>query len=276
MDETRWTITARDGATIHGRRNATREKTDSCVVMVHGLTGNMQEYQHKAGAVFFAVQGFDVFRFDLYGEEDGARRLRDCTLPTHAADLQDVLAAKAAGYKKIFLIGHSYGGPTIMLAQPQQATAISLWDPSFDLPRLWSMMPAFQENGYCIEGRGLEVLMNPAMQTEIHLYDRENCLALARTIDARSRWCMPNTVSTTPLMKCRGTAPDTRTMSANWSWGPIIVSSRVIRCRICWGTACAGSENTPNHPCQRDDKPPMDRPCKILNLSKISLPTSTA
>ena len=182
MTESSWNITARDGATIHGRLNAAAGKTGSCIVMVHGLTGNMNEYQHKAAALFFAAQGYDVFRFDLYGEERGARRLRDCTLPVHAADLQDVLAAKTGGYKKIFLTGHSYGGPTIMLAQPQQAAAISLWDPSFDLPRLWSLMPATQENGYCIEGRGLEVLMNPAMMSEIHFYDAESCLALARTM----------------------------------------------------------------------------------------------
>lgn len=182
MKETSWTITARDGAAIHGRLNHAEKKSNHCVVMVHGLTGNMQEYQHKAGALFFAAQGYDVFRFDLYGEEKGARRLRDCTLTTHAADLQDVLAEKTAGYDKIFLIGHSYGGPTIMLAQPKQAAAISLWDPSFDLPHLWGQLPASEENGYCIEGRGVEVLLNPAMMTETHLYDRENCLALSRTL----------------------------------------------------------------------------------------------
>lgn len=179
MTETRWSIPASDGAMIYGCLNQGAEESDRVIVIVHGLTGDLTEYLHKTAALFFARHGYDVLRFNLYGEGEGARRLRDCTLQTHAGDLRAVLEQKAKTYRDVFLAGHSYGGPTVMLANPERIRAASLWDPSFDLPRLWSLLPATQENGYWIEGRGVEKLLNPAMMAEVPSYDRERCLALA-------------------------------------------------------------------------------------------------
>jgi dienelactone hydrolase len=186
MNESSWSIRTDDGATIYGlSNNAETARADQhsarkrAVVIVHGLGGDVNEYLHKTAAHFFARHGYDVFRVSLYGEEDGARRLRDCTLQTQAADLRAVIQQKTAGYDDVFATGHSYGGPTVMLANAENLRAVSLWDPSFDLPRLWSLLPARQENGFWIEGRGVEILLGHAMMEEVAYYDRAHCLAIA-------------------------------------------------------------------------------------------------
>lgn len=180
--EKSWTIAAEDGAIIHGLLDhSSDEPSDSCVVIVHGLSGYPNEYLHKITARFFSMRGYDVLRPALYDEKPDARRLRDCTLATHAADLSRVLAGPAADYKNLFLIGHSYGGPTIMIAQPQNARAVSLLDPSFNLPRLWAMLPCHKEGGLVFDGHGIEHVLNPAMMDEAALYDEAHCLALSRS-----------------------------------------------------------------------------------------------
>jgi dienelactone hydrolase len=184
MQEVAWSIKANDGATIYGLLNPAQNPSDQrpvqrVIVIVHGLGGHANEYLHKTASQFFTRHGYDVLRFNLYGDGPGARRLRDCTLSLQAADLRAVIAQKANIYQDIFVTGHSYGGPTVMLANDKNIRAASLWDPSFDLPRLWSLLPAKKENGFWLEGHGVEHVLGQAMMDEIPLYDRSRCLEIA-------------------------------------------------------------------------------------------------
>lgn len=179
MKETSWSIQAKDGATIYGLLNSAEKPAQRALVIVHGLGGHANEYLHKTAAQFFTRHGYDVFRINLYGDGPGARRLRDCTLPLHADDLRAVLAQKTSGYQNVFAAGHSYGGPTVMLANADKLRAVSLWDPSFDLPRLWSLLPAKQEKGFWLEGHGVEHVLGDAMMGEVPAYDRRHCLKIA-------------------------------------------------------------------------------------------------
>lgn len=102
------------------------------VIFVHGLTGHMDEHPFYNGARYFHKQGISSLRFNLYDYEKDARKLTNCTLKTHAHDLDviiDYLRQKKT--KKIFAIGHSYGGPTVLMADHRQLDAIVLWDPSY-------------------------------------------------------------------------------------------------------------------------------------------------
>jgi len=102
------------------------------VVFVHGLTGHMDEHLFYNGARYFHEHGISSLRFNLYDYEKDARKLTNCTLKDHSYDLNviiDYLLQKKI--KKIFAIGHSYGGPTILLANHNQLDGMVLWDPSY-------------------------------------------------------------------------------------------------------------------------------------------------
>lgn len=101
----------------------------SVVIFVHGLTGHMDEHQFYNGARYFYDKGFSSVRFNLYDFEDDARNLIDCTLETHAEDIDTVTQyLKGKGAEKLFAVGHSYGGPSLLLTEQEHVSAIVLWD----------------------------------------------------------------------------------------------------------------------------------------------------
>ena len=48
------------------------------VVVVHGLTGHKNEHIFYNAAKFLNQKGLSVFRFDLYSDETGGRKLHEC------------------------------------------------------------------------------------------------------------------------------------------------------------------------------------------------------
>ena len=101
-------------------------------IVVHGLPGSIYDGLHERATRWFAKQGFASFRFNLYDWQKDARQLIDCTLKTHAADLDAIIRYfRKRGVKKIYVAGHSFGGPTIFLSRDQDFDAAVLWDPSF-------------------------------------------------------------------------------------------------------------------------------------------------
>ncbi len=187
MQETTWQIETPDGHRLYGVRNGTGTAL-SAVFMVHGLTGHMHEYALKRAADHFAPTD-DVYRFNLYAGEPKARRLLDCTIQTHADDLNQVLEHFAPQYERIFLIGHSYGGPTVMMANPACTTAASLWDPTFDCAKVLVEEDCLQDTylaatgAYAVEW-GVTSLIGRAMHDEARRLNREACCALARDFRA--------------------------------------------------------------------------------------------
>ncbi len=102
------------------------------VIFVHGLTGHMDEHPFYNGARYFHEYNISSLRFNLYDWQKDARKLTDCTLKTHASDLNAVIDhLKQQGAKILFAVGHSYGGPTILLAEQAKLRAVVLWDPSY-------------------------------------------------------------------------------------------------------------------------------------------------
>lgn len=106
--------------------------TKPLVIFVHGLTGDPNEHQFYNGARYLEQQGFSSFRYYLYD----SRPLRQATLKTHAADFDAVMAYfRKRSKRKIFAIGHSYGGPTILLGKRKDLDGAVLWDPSYKLKK---------------------------------------------------------------------------------------------------------------------------------------------
>lgn len=103
------------------------------IIFVHGLGGFKDEHIHFNGSRFFNKHGFATFRFNLYGYEKDARKLQDCTLSIHAKDLDTVIEHfRKQNVNKIYVVGHSYGGPTILLSKNKDYNKVVLWDPSID------------------------------------------------------------------------------------------------------------------------------------------------
>ncbi|MFA6503503.1 MAG: alpha/beta fold hydrolase [Patescibacteria group bacterium] len=105
------------------------------ILMVHGLTGHMNEHIFFNGARYFDKHGFSSLRVNLYSnsEDNRTRCLTDCTLKTHAEDINRALQyLRRHGARKIHAVGHSFGGPSIMLADQNLIDGYVLWDSSYE------------------------------------------------------------------------------------------------------------------------------------------------
>ena len=101
------------------------------IIMVHGLAGNMNEAMHYNAARYFERHGFSSLRINLYSWQKGARRLHECTFSTHGKDIDSALKyAQSRGAAKIFVVGHSYGWPSILHTKNRIFTAVAAWDGS--------------------------------------------------------------------------------------------------------------------------------------------------
>lgn len=123
-------LKTKDGHNIYGMLTLPRRATRRLVVFVHGLTGHKNEHLFYNGARFFARRGVASFRFDLYSGEKGGRSLMNCTCLTHAGDIDAVVKRFQKRFSKIYLVGHSLGGPSVLMADVKKIFGIVLWDPS--------------------------------------------------------------------------------------------------------------------------------------------------
>jgi hypothetical protein len=129
--ETAFDLNALDGKKIRVWRNlAADNPAQKAVILAHGLTGNPHEYLHMAARDYFNNKGYDVFRLSFYSGAPAYRVLPECTLDIHAKDLNIVVGHVRNSYKKVYVCGHSYGGLTLLIANPN-ADAVSFWDASF-------------------------------------------------------------------------------------------------------------------------------------------------
>ena len=153
------------------------------VLMAHGFTGHPDEFLFRHARDRFLAAGYDVCRLAFYWWPADARRLDDTTLALQADDLRRAFDALAAGMR-VFVIGHSYGGTTAMLAN-LPAAAQSLWDCLFVPARLWpdrlamDFAPAL---GKYITRDGARMLVNPAMRDEALGYGLDNMRRLAAAL----------------------------------------------------------------------------------------------
>lgn len=129
--EKAFVINTSDNAEIHGFLHSSSNQSRPMVVLVHGLTGHMDEYIHVRLARLLCKEGFSVIRFNQYGDEPRARRFHDSTIRKHVSDTKDVLAyAIAEGYSSIVLAGHSLGSPVAIAAVGDSVSGLILIDPT--------------------------------------------------------------------------------------------------------------------------------------------------
>lgn len=142
-------------------------------IIVHGFSGNMDEEFYYSATRWFGNYGFSTFRFNLYGYQKDARQLMDCTLETHSTDFDVIIRYfRKRGVKKIFVIGHSFGGLVIFCSRDQDFDGAVLWDPSYKIS-FTKTTHDFQGgkyikeiNGYLMKW-GINVIIGKAMAKEI-------------------------------------------------------------------------------------------------------------
>ncbi len=128
-------IKTKDGHGVYGTLTLSEKSSDRLLIMIHGLTGFQHEHIFFNGAKFFAKNGINTFRFDLYpGGWKDARVLLDTNIKQHAEDLKSIIDYFKKSYK-IYVAGHSLGGLTILSAELQDVHAVVLWDSSVNLRR---------------------------------------------------------------------------------------------------------------------------------------------
>lgn len=142
-------------------------------IIVHGLPGNMDEEFYYSAAHWFSKHGFSTFRFNLYGYQKDARQLMNCTLKTHSADIDAVVRYfRKRGVRKIFVIGHSFGGLAILCSRDQNFDGVVLWDPSYKISftKTTYGFPGGKYikeiNGYLMKW-GINVVIGKAMAEEV-------------------------------------------------------------------------------------------------------------
>lgn len=109
------------------------ELTDPLAVMMHGRPGNGNELLQHLAARYLSQQGIATLRLWMYDFGLDTRSIMDCTLQTHVNDFAVVVnELRRQGVNKLFAIGHSYGGLTILKSHCQLDGAV-LWDPSHGL-----------------------------------------------------------------------------------------------------------------------------------------------
>lgn len=113
----------------------TNKKSNALVIFVHGFVAHQNEHIFFNGAKFLAHKGFDTFRFNLYaGGEKNSRHFRDTTISLHGQDITTVIKYFRKKYEKIYVIGHSYGGVSLLFTDQSLIDGYIFWDASYINP----------------------------------------------------------------------------------------------------------------------------------------------
>ena len=120
-----------DKKIIYGTFAEAEKKSNKLVIFVHGFTGHQNEHIFFNGAKFFTKNGFDTFRFDLYAGGKNSRNFRDTKISLHGSDITTVIKYFRKKYKKIYVIGHSYGGTSLLFVDQSLVDGFVFWDASY-------------------------------------------------------------------------------------------------------------------------------------------------
>lgn len=128
-------IKSYDSKDICGTLSESLVKTKRIIIFVHGFTGNNNEHIFFNGAKFFAGKGFDTYRMSLYGTEtNNSRHFKDTKISQHGKDITTVVEYFRNTYEKIYIVGHSYGGTSLLFVNPTYVDGYIFWDASYISP----------------------------------------------------------------------------------------------------------------------------------------------
>ncbi len=192
MTETLLRIKGQDDTVIWGKLCA--EGHRRLVIHIHGLTHQMNFLLEVTSSEFFNANGFDHYRVGLYEGLRGSRRLHESTLSTHTKDIQSVLDHFCNSYDEIFITAHSLGGLAMLILNPKNICAMSLWDPALDVTNFWKtgdyLTPLPEQRQYALNYGNVFVL-SADMVEEMKKYPDDVCLDLARAVVTPMQFVIP-------------------------------------------------------------------------------------
>ncbi len=125
------TIQTPDKKLIYGTLGNAKNKSEKLIIFIHGFTGNQNEHIFFNGSKFLTEKGFDTFRFNLYGWQKEARRFKEVKISLHGNDITTVVKHFRKKYKKVFVVGHSYGGTSLLFSDSSLIDGFVFWDASY-------------------------------------------------------------------------------------------------------------------------------------------------
>lgn len=178
QSESAMSLALADGKRVHGllRNDDSRSPV---VLLLHGLTGHMNEHLHFIGARELQRLGYTTFRFNFYGAAGGSRRLVDCTVSTHASDLAEVIRhfRRDAPGRPVVVVGHSLGGLTALLCD-EPFDGLVLWDATHGSSiAVLDDVELVRELGLLRWRQRVDHLLNPSMLDEIKVVDYDGLMA---------------------------------------------------------------------------------------------------
>lgn len=194
MTETTLQIDGVDGNIIHGFLNT--EDNDKLIIHLHGMTTYASGLLEVTSSEFFENNGFDHYRVSLYAMEETSRTLPESTIFTHTKDIETVIEyfQNQQRYKQIFITAHSFSGLVALILNPQNITAMSLWDPSFDVTTFWennNYLTHIPEQKQYHMDYGCVYVLGEDMVEEIKNYPDEKCLELASLVKTPTQMIIP-------------------------------------------------------------------------------------
>ncbi|MHA1673131.1 MAG: alpha/beta hydrolase [Promethearchaeota archaeon] len=111
--------------------------TPDIVILCHGFSGDQHEWgRFLATAEKFVEQGFSALTFDFSGSGKNVRE--PITIIKQKEDLETVIAwsqSQNPAYKKISIVGLSFGGLTALLAENLGRVTTVFWAPAFSIKK---------------------------------------------------------------------------------------------------------------------------------------------
>lgn len=155
-----------DKKIIFGTLVTSKKRQQKLIIFIHGFTGHQNEHLFFNGAKFFKDKGIDTFRFDLYTGRKGARHFHDTNIKIHSNDLNTVIKYFLPKYKKIYLVGHSFGGTTLLFTDVSNIKALVFWDPGYIGKKKLEFRYDKKFKAY-IEDYGIEIIVGDKFVAEM-------------------------------------------------------------------------------------------------------------
>lgn len=133
------TFTDPDGHKISGILAKPDKKTDRVALFCHGFLSNKNSATNRALTDILVPQGIATFRFDFFGQGESEGPFEKIAVTTAVQQALAALAlVKAKGYRKIALVGSSFGGLVALLAAAQKPklSCLALKCPVPDFPEM--------------------------------------------------------------------------------------------------------------------------------------------
>lgn len=114
---------------IYGILQAVEDPSAPVVLFVHSLGSHMREKVLRFSAYAAIEAGYTALRLNLYGSEPDSRRLIDCTIDTHVADVAEVLDLIRSSGRRVAVVAHGVGAIVVQRLNRSLFDVAVLWDP---------------------------------------------------------------------------------------------------------------------------------------------------